>query len=105
MCKMRNRVFGFCLIVLACLSFDRASFAQHRVRHVDTGIVVLGCFTDAIKPISNIPPLRSDMPLDCKLGYIYFDSLCRNLGEWPRSYDRLDSMLAAMNSFDKLHTL
>jgi hypothetical protein len=99
--KMKNRVLDFCLIVLACLSFDRASFAQHRVRRVDTGIVALGCFTDAIKPISQIPPLRSDMPPYCRRGYLYFDSLCRTL----RTYMQVDSLITLAKTRDSLRQI
>jgi len=39
------------------------------------------------------------MPSDCRRGYIYFDSLCRNL----KSYLQVDSIISSAKSRDSLH--
>jgi hypothetical protein len=71
------------------------SSAQRRVDSIPT---TKGCYRQPITPISQVLSLKSDMPLDCIFGYLYFDSLCRGV----QSAQQLDSMIALVNSWDTL---
>ena len=67
-------------------------------RRVDTIPTTMGCYRQAIMPISAIPTLHSDMPIDCIFGYIYVDSLCRSL----QSYHQADSFISLIDAWDTM---
>ena len=91
---MRNRVFGFCFIYLISLSFNDTVYALRRIDSIPT---TMGCYRQPVTPISVIPTFHSDMSLDCLLGYIYFDSLCRGV-----TSHQIDSMVALIDSWDTM---
>ncbi len=67
-------------------------------RPIHTTPTSQGCYRQAVTPISSIPTLHTDMPIDCILGYIYVDSLCRSL----QSYHQADSFMSLINSWDTM---
>jgi len=82
----------------AFLLIPLLAFGQRPTRLPST----TGCYRQAITPISAIPTLHTDMPLDCMLGYIYFDSLCRaNFG--LDNWNTIDSLVHSIDSWDTLH--
>ena len=85
-------MFALILFLTAGVS---VAFAQRRI---DTLPTTQGCYRQPIAPISAIPTLHSDMPLDCILGYIYFDSLCRGV----HTRNQLDSLANIIVSWDTL---
>jgi hypothetical protein len=85
-------------LVLALLALPSIVKDVQAQRRVDVTPTSTGCYRQPIQPLSIIPPLHSDMSLDCLLGYIYFDSLCRSL----QSTHQLDSLLAQIHSWDTL---
>ena len=83
------------VIALVSTVFSTSGFAQRPVSLVPT---TTGCYRQPVTPISTVLPLQSDMPLDCILGYRYFDSLCRGLG----SYRQADSLIGLISSGDTM---
>ena len=54
---------------------------------------------------SMYPPLRTDMPFDVLVGYIYFDSLNRAAGVNFKASQRFDSIVSTMQDSDTLHKM
>lgn len=90
----KNYALAFCVATMVVF-FSTESFAQRPVDSIPTS---MGCYRQAITPISDIPTLHSDMPLDCLLGYVYFDSLCRSVS----TYLQLDTMISQVTSWDTM---
>jgi len=85
----------FTVFVLMLSIISTTGFAQRRIDSLPT---TMGCYRQPVTPISQVLTLHSDMPFDCLLGYIYFDTLCRGLG----SYHQADSLIGLINSWDTM---
>ena len=92
----------FILLVFA-LGTPFISLESHAQRPTSKPATI-GCYRQPITPISAIPTLHSDMPLDCILGYIYFDSLCRSFSSWDQSDAMLDSLVPHITSWDTMRS-
>ena len=75
-----------------------SEFNDHPSRRIDTIPTTQGCYRQPVTPISTIPTIHSDMPLDCILGYIYLDTLCRSI----QTRSQLDSLFNLIGSWDTL---
>ncbi len=80
------------LLLLLCVG---TSYSQRRIDTIPTS---QGCYRQPVTPISAIPTLHTDMSLDCMLGYIYADSLCRSI----QTRSELDSFANLIDSWDTL---
>lgn len=94
--KVRKIRFSSCITVILFFTF-LTPFSSDAQRVV-SGPVNSGCYRQAVQPIQSVPTLHSDMGLDCMLGYIYFDSLCRT----PLERYQLDSLTNLISSWDTL---
>ncbi len=56
------------------------------------------CYRFKVDQLTYSPPLKMDMSYQTLLGYIYFDSLLRNIS----NYKQIDTFLSKINNFDRL---